>query len=111
MAEASGAGDDSGLGDGSGAVVAGGKSEAGGGKFESGSGGGSGATSASPLRKEGLELPAGAREATCFFFGSITATAGVKLLDPPSREFDRSVFGLLRWPSFPGAPESLAHSK
>src|SRR4029077_675867 len=34
-----------------------------------------------------------------------------KLLDPPSREFDRSVFGLLRWPSSPGAPESLAHSK
>jgi len=82
VAAASGAGDDSGLGDGSGAVVVGGKSDAGGGKFESGSGGGSGATSASPLRKEGLELPAGAREATCFFFGSLTATAGVKAVGP-----------------------------
>ena len=83
MAAASGAGDDSGLGDGSGAVVVGGKSEAGGGRFESCSGGGSGATiSASPLRKAGLELPAGAREATCFFFGSFTATAGVKAVGP-----------------------------
>ena len=82
MAAASGAGDDSGLWDGSGAVVVGGKSEAGGGKFESGSGGGSGATSASPLRKEGLELPVGPCEATCFFFGSPTATAGVKAVGP-----------------------------
>ena len=78
VAEASGAGDDSGLGDGSGAVVVGGKSEAGGGKFESCSGGGSGATSASLLRNAGRELPAGARETTCFFFGSFTITAGVK---------------------------------
>ena len=82
VAAASGAGDDSGLGDGSGAVVVGGKSEAGGGKFESCSGGGSGATSASLLRKAGLELPAGPREATCFFFGSFTTTAGVKAVGP-----------------------------
>ena len=82
MAEASGAGDDSGLGDGSGAVVVGGKSDAGGGKFESCSGGGRGATSASLFRNAGRELPAGAPEATCFFFGSVTATAGVKAVGP-----------------------------
>src|SRR2546430_8035322 len=51
----------SGLGDGSGAVVVGGKREAGGGKFESCSAGGSGATSASLLWNAGRELPAGAR--------------------------------------------------
>ena len=80
VAAASGVGDDSGLGDGSGAVVVGGDREAGGGKFESCSDGGSGATSASLLRKAGLELPPGAREATCFF--SFTATAGVKAVGP-----------------------------
>lgn len=82
VAADSGAGDDPGLGDGSGAVVVGGEREAGGGKFESCSGGGSGATSASLLRNAGRELPAGARETTCFFFGSFTATAGVKAVGP-----------------------------
>ena len=82
VAAASGAGDDPGLGDGSGAVVVGGKREAGGGKFESCSAGGSGATSASLLRNAGREFPAGARETTCFFFGSFTATAAVKAVGP-----------------------------
>jgi len=82
VAAASGAGDDSGLGDGSGAVVVGRERDAGGGKFESCSDGGSGATSASLLRNAGRELPAGARETTCFFFGSFTATAGVKAVGP-----------------------------